>query len=310
MNPLDAIIGFGSSIANYGAQQSQADEAFRKNKELARMQNGFRIAQWERENLYNTPMQQMMRFKEAGLNPNLIYGQQNLSANSPELVGGTPYQSPQANPIDAQGVAQLSLVDAQKRLIEAQINDLNKGAGLKEKQTENIGFEQYMQEQHLELEKKLADSNIEVNDAEIKNLGEATKKLSEEILNLGVDRAIANLNKDFLEKSMDDRLKMVEAEWKKVNADAALSRAQANRITTLLTQELSNLEAAYNEINSRTDLNQQQKDNLINQKNIEMMDNIYLLTAQEQAKQGHNVRANLNLFANRMIHGALGIRFK
>lgn len=35
---------------------------------------------WQAQNAYNTPRAQMERFREAGLNPNLIYGQTNTSA--------------------------------------------------------------------------------------------------------------------------------------------------------------------------------------------------------------------------------------
>lgn len=40
------------------------------------MQNKYNEDAWHKMNAYNAPMQQMERFKEAGLNPNLIYGQQ------------------------------------------------------------------------------------------------------------------------------------------------------------------------------------------------------------------------------------------
>ena len=38
------------------------------------------LADWNRLNAYNNPAQQMQRFKEAGLNPNLIYKQTNEAA--------------------------------------------------------------------------------------------------------------------------------------------------------------------------------------------------------------------------------------
>lgn len=39
------------------------------------------IQQWNRETQYNTPQAQMKRFKDAGLNPNLIYGQSNTASS-------------------------------------------------------------------------------------------------------------------------------------------------------------------------------------------------------------------------------------
>lgn len=45
------------------------------NKELADVQNQYNLDMWNRQNEYNSPQAQMQRFQEAGLNPNLIYGQ-------------------------------------------------------------------------------------------------------------------------------------------------------------------------------------------------------------------------------------------
>lgn len=62
---------------------------------LAELQNKWNKEQWDRENAYNSPSQQMQRFKDAGLNPNLIYGQTNTSAQlSGSLTAGQGY-SPQ-----------------------------------------------------------------------------------------------------------------------------------------------------------------------------------------------------------------------
>jgi hypothetical protein len=38
------------------------------------------LTDWDKQNKYNSPSQQMQRYKEAGLNPNLIYGQMSNSA--------------------------------------------------------------------------------------------------------------------------------------------------------------------------------------------------------------------------------------
>lgn len=49
------------------------------------------LEDWNRLNTYNTPAEQMKRFKEAGLNPNLIYKQTNEAAP----VRSTDYVAPQ-----------------------------------------------------------------------------------------------------------------------------------------------------------------------------------------------------------------------
>jgi hypothetical protein len=63
------------------------------NKELGRYTNQMNIENWKAENAYNTPAAQMQRYKDAGLNPNLIYDK-GTSGNA----GSIPqYQQPQTD---------------------------------------------------------------------------------------------------------------------------------------------------------------------------------------------------------------------
>lgn len=49
--------------------------SYKYNKALAAQQNQYNIDMWKMQAEYNSPQAQMQRFSEAGLNPNLIYGQ-------------------------------------------------------------------------------------------------------------------------------------------------------------------------------------------------------------------------------------------
>lgn len=61
------------------------------NKELAEYQYQKDLEMWNRSNEYNTPAAQMQRYKDAGLNPNLMYGQ----GNSGNVSTAMPkYQAP------------------------------------------------------------------------------------------------------------------------------------------------------------------------------------------------------------------------
>lgn len=73
----------------------------------------------QRLNLYNSPQQQMQRFKEAGLNPNLIYNQQNLG----QPVRSTDFVAPQIKEtqLDVLGKSnQLKLQDQQLKNMSLQ----------------------------------------------------------------------------------------------------------------------------------------------------------------------------------------------
>jgi len=47
------------------------------NQQMWNQQNTYNKGLWDMQNQYNSPAAQMQRFKDAGLNPNLIYGQMN-----------------------------------------------------------------------------------------------------------------------------------------------------------------------------------------------------------------------------------------
>lgn len=82
---ISSIIGAGiSNIGNRMSEERQAKwniEQWERQSNYDREQwdatNRYNEHRWNLENEYNSPQMQMARFKEAGLNPNLIYGQGN-----------------------------------------------------------------------------------------------------------------------------------------------------------------------------------------------------------------------------------------
>lgn len=53
------------------------------------LNNQYDLAKWQLENAYNSPLEQMKRFKDAGLNPNLIYGNGSASAGNAGTIGSS-----------------------------------------------------------------------------------------------------------------------------------------------------------------------------------------------------------------------------
>lgn len=70
-------VSLASSIIASRSSKKQAERTANANMELAKYQAGVNEAFIDKQNVYNTPANQMSRFGEAGLNPNLIYGQGN-----------------------------------------------------------------------------------------------------------------------------------------------------------------------------------------------------------------------------------------
>lgn len=94
-----AVGAIGNVIG--GLMQGHAQRAAnRANMELAKYSYDKNLEQWNRENEYNSPSSQMERYKAAGLNPNLIYSQQNTAGNSPQM--SAPQLAPVTGP--AQGI--------------------------------------------------------------------------------------------------------------------------------------------------------------------------------------------------------------
>ncbi len=90
---------YGQSILNVQNQKDLAAYTAARQNELNEAAFNRNLYQWNLENQYNSPAAQMQRYAEAGLNPNLIYGQQNLSAGSPELKPAT-YDPGEYQPVD------------------------------------------------------------------------------------------------------------------------------------------------------------------------------------------------------------------
>ena len=131
-----SILGSVQQSSNYeNALQAQKEENEKNrayNFMLAQKQNEWNIQQWERANEYNTPLNQMLRLKAAGLNPNLVYGNgagQSIAAPNPQLTSGAP-STPQDMSLFAQRptIGQVLTQSLNNRLLEAQIKSVESSA--------------------------------------------------------------------------------------------------------------------------------------------------------------------------------------
>lgn len=74
INALNNAIGNATAIGLAGSMnRDQQKRAIRYNWEMAQWQNATNIENWQMQNEYNLPVNQMRRLKDAGLNPNLVY---------------------------------------------------------------------------------------------------------------------------------------------------------------------------------------------------------------------------------------------
>jgi len=126
-----AAIGAGSQLAggilNSGAQRDANRESQFYSEKMYERQKADNLEFWRMQNEYNSPAAQMQRFKDAGLNPHLIYGQ-GSNGNSGAIQSPT-VQRPEFNstrPGDAISGAGLAFINGMYDLEmkQAQIDNL------------------------------------------------------------------------------------------------------------------------------------------------------------------------------------------
>ena len=143
--PVAAAIAAGASlgsslISNAGAKRRQ---------NLANKQN---VEFWNMQNAYNTPKQQMARLKDAGLNPNLIYG----SGSANTGVAGSIAPS-KAAPYNIQNPIPL-----QAALLQSQIDLNNSNANKNNVQADSVGGLLPGRKEELRFKNELASVKLQI----------------------------------------------------------------------------------------------------------------------------------------------------
>ena len=131
---LGSALGSHSQSKTNRAQKELAELEFQRNKEM-----------WNLQNKYNHPIEQMSRLKQAGLNPNLVYGSGavgNTTSNAPNYKApglkaytgyGDDFRNSAFNAFQAENLSEQNKnIQVQNGLIEAQKElSIQKAAGAK-----------------------------------------------------------------------------------------------------------------------------------------------------------------------------------
>lgn len=138
---IPLIVG-GAQLLGGLAGQIGGNQANKRESELAYQRQ---LAMWNRTNEYNSPTNQMKRLQEAGLNPNLVYGNgavANVSGPGPR------YEPPQIRPIvpDLGGSAataqNVALMGLQMKQAQANIEQVEAQTQYTKMRTLSEGFNQ------------------------------------------------------------------------------------------------------------------------------------------------------------------------
>lgn len=161
---LGSFLGFGSSSKTNETNLQIARETNEANAELAKYNWEQQKEMWNAQNAYNTPSAQMSRYRDAGLNPNLIYGQ-GSNGNSTSI------------PTPATPTMQAAHVDRipYETLVGGLGDDLLKA------------YNFHLQREKLEADTQLAESqaaaqlaSVNKSNAEIAKLGQETARTSQQ----------------------------------------------------------------------------------------------------------------------------------
>ena len=226
--PIGAIIGGLGSFAGSMIGANAQRQANIQNMQLAKYQNnwqtaekekayGRRVEMWNRQKKYNSPTAQMSRLRQAGLNPNLVYGSGvtgNSAGSAPQYQPAKiqratmePYRGWNLGLSDAasmymamrQNKAQVENMEAQNKLIKEQARTEGIRQGNIAMSTARSGFD-------LNLARELRNVSIDRAIAE-KNLSEASAAgawtgANQKVLQYELDRTL-----------FDNKIKLSNAEY-------------------------------------------------------------------------------------------------
>lgn len=236
---ISAIAGLASSVVG-GVSAYRANQT---NINLTREAYYRNLLQWERENAYNTPLAQRQRLMAAGFNPALMYGGAGSlgtpSAASPQQESATVNPYIFGNPLQglSSDIAHTSLLDAQRKLTEAQTQKTLAEAGYTDIQSQNALVQLNVDKKWLD---KLTEDQHKQFLANIDKIGVEMAEINQKINNLKAEEALKLLEGKKLQYYIDN---IQPAELDKIIADTKLSRAQAKEILSLMGQKYLLLKA-------------------------------------------------------------------
>lgn len=232
------------------------------NQMLARQQNQWNLEQWNRENAYNSPLSQMYRLRQAGLNPDLMYGQGTTgnSAGSPEMTSGAPSEPQDMSAMLSkrsfgQTMQQILDKEQQRRMNEAQIEAIKANTNKTNAETQGQDIDNAIQQIRLGNEAKFQDQTLKnmqavekMTDAQAQSYLQSVVESNKRIEKMGVEidsLRVAMDNVSFEQqmkvqeyilhsKEVDSIIEANLASAKNSLASANLSNAQAMEITKLL----------------------------------------------------------------------------
>lgn len=238
LGPAASLVGAGINAISQGAQNRKQRKW---NEHMLVTQRKWAAEDWDKQNKYNSPAQQMQRLREAGLNPHLIYGgnsavQAAQSINQPSPQSWNP-QTPNmgamlTDPVNA--YMETRSFNANQRLLDAQTLkvlseiDLNK---------QKFGFQNEIQDWQASIVRENLTGKMIGNqfqsDENARREALTSSSLSEAITRMAKTRSDIDYQDVMKQKgkseilSLEQARKKVDSEIENLNLDARLKRFEA-----------------------------------------------------------------------------------
>lgn len=230
--PIGTAVGSGLSAALMSSEEeAQRNRLMQNEYDLsmagAVQQHQWSIEDWERNNAYNHPAEQIKRLKEAGLNPLMADPTGGLSS-LPSASTAVSAQMPSSS------LAQMLNVASDLQLKQAQAENLKADTSLKNEKATTERDTRDLVKQMMQSNIELNNSTIKLNlkkenltDAQVEEVKAATDKLTKESANLAKQFEILDQELILKQKEVNWYDKRVEMELREMASRIGLNAAQA-----------------------------------------------------------------------------------
>lgn len=167
------FLGVLGNLFTNSRNRRSIEETNRLNYQMQQQQNAWNERMWHMYNEYNTPANQIKRLKEAGLNPNLLYGNPSQGTSSAPAQGTTPSH---AEAFQSLGFGDM-ISNAQQLMMQKKANDAQ--IKLMNSQAEQMDVETQLKKKDLGTYDKRTAQMEELNKAIISNYEAQTNSILE-----------------------------------------------------------------------------------------------------------------------------------
>lgn len=228
------FLGVLGNLFTNSLNRRSVEETNRLNYQMQQQQNAWNERMWHMYNEYNTPANQIKRLKEAGLNPNLLYGNPSQGTSSAPAQGTAPSH---AEAFQSLGFGDM-FSNAQQLMMQKKANDAN--VRLMQSQADSLDAETTLKERGLSLDEK----RVKIQEQELQSSIDQFEKMmpfyEAQIDKIKSDKKVSDEQADeiFWRNLINSRtygyqMERLQAELDKIKAEEHLTSKQAYYYTQL-----------------------------------------------------------------------------